>query len=116
MKRAEELAHLKSFGDMWRYNESEAIEIGLDLNYYWTLTPKQFTKHVESYANIANARLKEADTLNHLLGQYIRSAFNEPNKYPEQPYLSKEVKIMTDDEMERRALHNTILLGGNTKT
>lgn len=101
---------------MWRHYESDAIEIGLDLNYFWQLTPKQFTKHLEGNAKRTIEQRKETDMLNHILGQYIRIAFNQPNQYPDDPQFAKpERKVMTDDEMERRARNNTILLGGKIK-
>lgn len=51
--------------------------------------------------------LQEQDFLNHLLGQYITYAFNNPKKYPKKAYLSKNNannKQMTDEEMEREAM------------
>ena len=34
---------------MWREREVDAIYIGLELNYYWTLTPKTFNKYIEAF-------------------------------------------------------------------
>ncbi len=46
-------------------------------------------------------RLKEGDLLNHILGQYIRFAFNDPKHYPDQPMLkdfkNKTVKQLAKD-------------------
>lgn len=64
-------------------------------------------------------RLKIQDELNHLLGQYIYIALNNPKEYPKKPFLSEEVKntkkIQSSEEMERMARINTICLGGVIK-
>lgn len=101
---------------MWRKLESEAIYIGLDLNYFWNLTPNQYTKYVETYRKKSKERLQEKDYLNHLLGQYISYAFNNPKEYPKKPYLYEETKQdMTTNEMERQVINNTIMMGGVIK-
>ena len=103
---------------MWRNLESEAIYIGLDLNYFWSLTPKQYEKYVENYRKKEKDKMQITDYLNHLLGQYISYAFNNPKEYPKKPYLHEEIKItkvMTINEMERQALNNTIMMGGAIK-
>lgn len=62
----------------------------------------------------------EIDVQNHTLGAYIRIAFNDPKKYPKQPFLYKtdetvernENKVMTSSEMEQIIRINNKLLGG----
>lgn len=60
---------------------------------------------------------KELDAQNWSLGLYIRTAYNDPNKYPERPRLSKNdgLKEMTDDEMSEQLLRMTKRMGGNIK-
>ncbi|MBR5593897.1 MAG: hypothetical protein IKW46_07490 [Bacteroidaceae bacterium] len=102
---------------MWRDMEADAIMIGLDLHYYWSLNPKQWAKHIEVFNKKEQSRLREQDLLNHILGKYIAYAFNDPKKYPDKPFLEKntDLKPMTDEEMERQARHNTIRMGGVIK-
>lgn len=103
---------------MWRELESEAIYIGLDLHYFWSLTPNQYSKYVENYRKKEKDRLQEKDYLNHLLGQYISYAFNSPKEYPKKPYLYEEKQVQKDmslSEMERQVINNTIMMGGVIK-
>ena len=97
--------------------EVEAIRIGLDLHYFWSLTPKQYEKHVKVYCENEKNRVIEKDMLNHLLGKYIAIAFNDPKNYPRKSFLdiSKTSYEMTDEEMEKRAKYNTIKMGGVIK-
>ena len=99
---------------MWRDMEEDAITIGLDLNYFWSLNPKQYAKHVKMFNQKEQQRLKEADMLNYTLGKYIAYAFNDPKHYPEKPFTEKDTDLepMTDEEMERQARRNTIKMGG----
>jgi hypothetical protein len=99
---------------MWREMESDAIMVGLDLHYFWSLNPKQWAKHIEVFNKKEQRRLREADALNHLLGKYIAFAFNDPKKYPSKPFTDQntDLKPMTDEEMERQARRNTIKMGG----
>ena len=99
---------------MWRDMEEDAIAIGLDLHYYWSLNPKQYAKHIEVFNKKEQLRLKEADLLNFMLGKYIAYAFNDPKKYPSKPFLENDtdLKPMTDEEMEKQARRNTIKMGG----
>ncbi len=95
--------------------EIEAINIGLNLHYFWSLTPKQFKNHIKAYYEREKNRVIEEDMLNHLLGKYIAIAFNEPKNYPKKSFLSRatiENEIMTDDDMEKMAKYNTIKMGG----
>lgn len=95
--------------------EEEAIYIGLDLHYFWSLNPKQYAKHLKAFNRQMIERVKETDTMNHQLGQYIYFAFNDPKNYPNKPrytFPGDELKPMTDDEMERQARRNTIKMGG----
>lgn len=97
--------------------EVEAIKIGLDLHYFWSLTPKQFEKHLEVYVENEKKRITEKDMLNHILGKYIAIAFNNPKDYPDKSFLdtSNVTYEMTDEEMERQAKRNTIKMGGVIK-
>lgn len=100
---------------MWRDQEENAIMIGLDLNYFWTLTPSQFMKHLRVYNKKQKEKQKEKDSFYHLLGKYVSWAVHDPKHYPKSPFLSQkeEVKTCTSvDEMERNARLNTIKLGG----
>ena len=99
---------------MWRDMEVDAIKIGLDLHYFWSLNPKQWAKHIKAYTEKEQARLKEVDTFNYLLGKYIAFAFNDPKKYPSKPFLENntDLKPMTDEDMEKQARRNTIKMGG----
>ena len=95
--------------------EVEAIRIGLDLHYFWSLTPKQFEKHLEMFNENEKKRVTEIDMLNHLLGRYIAIAFNDPKSYPERSFLDTSndvMQVMTDEEMELRARRNTLKMGG----
>lgn len=97
--------------------EEDAIRIGLDLHYFWSLTPKQFNKYIKVFNEKEIEKLKYEDGLNHTLGQYISYAFNDPKHYPKQPFTLKNTnpKPMTDEEMERQARRNTIMMGGVIK-
>lgn len=99
---------------MWREMESDALLIGLDLHYFWSLNPKQYAKHIEVFNKKEQLRLKEIDLFNYLLGKYIAFAFNDPKKYPSKPFLENntDLKPMTDEEMEKQARRNTIKMGG----
>lgn len=97
--------------------EEDAIRIGLDLHYFWSLDVKQYTKHVRIFNEKEKQRIKEIDGLNHILGRYIAYAMNDPKHYPKQPFTHKdtELKPMTDEEMEKQARRNTIKMGGVIK-
>lgn len=94
--------------------ESDAIFIGLNLDYFWSLNPKQWAKHVEIFSKKEQQRLRETDLFNHMLGKYIAYAFNDPKRYPDKPFTEKntDLKPMTDEEMERQGRRNTIRMGG----
>ena len=102
---------------MWRDMEEDAIRIGLDLHYFWTLTPKQWEKYVKVFNEKEKQRVKEVDTLNYLLGKYVAYGVNDPKHYPSKPFTEKDtdLKPMTDEEMERQARRNTIKMGGVIK-
>lgn len=102
---------------MWRDMEEDAIRIGLDLHYFWTLNPKQWAKHIKVFNEKEQARLKEVDTLNYILGKYIAYAVNDPKHYPNKPFSDNDTRLkpMTDEEMERQARRNTIKMGGVIK-
>ena len=97
--------------------EEDAIRVGLDLHYFWTLNPKQWAKYIKVFNEKEQARLKEVDTLNYILGKYIAYAVNDPKHYPSKPFSDKntELKPMTDEEMEKQARRNTIKMGGVIK-
>ena len=88
--------------------------MGLDLHYFWSLDVKQYIKHVRVYNQKQKERIKEMDGLNHILGQYIAYAFNDPKHYPKKPFTEKntELEPMSDEEMEKQARRNTIKMGG----
>lgn len=94
--------------------EEDAILIGLDLHYFWSLDVKQYIKHVNVYNKKQKERIQEIDGLNHLLGKYVAYAFNDPKHYPTKPFTERdtELKPMTDEEMEKQARRNTIKMGG----
>lgn len=104
---------------MWRSYEEDAIYIGLDLNYFWSLDVKQYSKHIKAFNRKEKDRIKQLDELNYSLGQYISFAFNDPKNYPRKPFTDKnndtELKPMTDEEMEKQARRNTIKMGGVIK-
>ncbi len=99
---------------MWRSLEEEAIEIGLDLNYFWSINPNQYRKHLSIYNKKQEEQLKEKDTLNWTMGKYMIYAFNDPKKYPKKPFSLEEKKEtkQTDREMEQQAMIITAQLGG----
>ena len=99
---------------MWREMEEDAIRIGLDLHYFWSLNPKQYAKHIKVFNEKEEQRLKEKDLFNFMLGKYVAYAFNDPKRYPSKPFTDKDtdLKPMTDDEMEKQARRNTIKMGG----
>ena len=102
---------------MWRDNEEEAIYMGLTLDYYWKLNPKQYAKHCKMYLKKEEQNAKTMDSLNHILGQYVGYAVNNPKEYPKHPALEnmgkpKEVKKQTINDMENMARRNTLFMGG----
>lgn len=100
---------------MWRDMEEDALLMGLDLHYFWSLNPKQFSKHIKVFNQKEKNRLKEFDTLNYILGKYIAYGVNDPKHYPRKPFSENEQKQLNPlpaDEMERVAKLNTQLLGG----
>ena len=102
---------------MWRDMEEDAILMGLDLHYFWTLTPKQWAKYVKVFNQKEQLRLKELDTLNYILGKYVAFGVNDPKHYPSKPFSDKDTDLepMTDEEMEKQARRNTIKMGGVIK-
>lgn len=102
---------------MWRDMEEDAIRLGLDLHYFWSLNPKQWEKYVKVFNQKEENRLKEKDMFNFILGKYIGFAVNDPRHYPDKPFTSNdtELKPMTDEEMEKQARRNTIKMGGVIK-
>ena len=94
--------------------EEDAIRIGLDLHYYWSLNPKQWAKHVKIFMENEEKRFKEIDTFNFILGKYVAYAVNDPKHYPKKPFTEQntDLKPMSDEEMERQARRNTIKMGG----
>jgi hypothetical protein len=99
---------------MWRELEEDAILMGLDVHYFWTLNPKQYAKHIKVFNQKEEQRLRECDLLNYMLGKYVAFAFNDPKNYPAKPFTDKTAPLenMTDAEMEKQARRNTIKMGG----
>lgn len=53
--------------------------------------------------------------MNYLLGKYIAFAFNDPKHYPKKAFTDNEEKTLkpiSDDEMEKMAKYNTVMMGG----
>lgn len=102
---------------MWRDMEEDAIRIGLNLHYFWSLNPKQWEKYVKVFNEKEKQRLKEVDTLNYILGKYVAYGVNHPKHYPSKPFTEQntELKPMSDEEMEKQARRNTIKMGGVIK-
>lgn len=104
---------------MWRNEEENAIRIGLTLDYFWELTPKQYAKHIRIFNEQEQNRIQEKDKLNHILAGYIAYAVNDPKHFPKSPILSEKQcekpAIMSDEQMERQAKLNTIKKGGVIK-
>ncbi len=98
---------------MWRDLEEEAIQIGLDLNYFWSLNLKQYEKHRKAYIKVQEEELKKQDALNWVLGKYISFSFHEPNKYPRKPFTKEDKQEnQTNEDMELNAMLITAQLGG----
>lgn len=99
---------------MWRDMEEDAIKVGLDLHYFWSLNPKQWAKYVKVFNETEVNRLKERDLFNFMLGKYIAYSFHDPKHYPRKPFTDNntDLKPMTDEEMEKQARRNTIKMGG----
>ena len=94
--------------------EEDAIRIGLDLHYFWSLNPKQWAKYVKVFGENEEKRFREIDTFNYILGKYVAYAVNDPRHYPSKPFTEKATQLepMTDEEMEKQARRNTIKMGG----
>lgn len=88
--------------------------MGLNLHHFWSLTPKQWEKYIKVYNEKEIERVKEKDMFNYALAKYIGWAVNDPKHYPKKPFSEKEkeLKVMTDDEMEEQARRNTMIMGG----
>ena len=99
---------------MWRDMEADAIRMGVDLHYFWSLNPKQWAKYVEVYIEKEKMRIKEVDMFNFILGKYIAYAVNDPKHYPKKPFTHNDtdLKPMSDEDMEKQARRNTIKMGG----
>lgn len=79
------------------------------------MNQRQFEKHIKVFNRKVEEELLKADALNHALGQYIAIAFHDPKKYPERPFSDKRNEssdVMTDEQMERKAMEITMALGG----
>ncbi len=106
-----------TWGDKWRELEGTALKIGLNLEYFWRLNPKQFNKHIKAWTENEEDRMREKDIQNWILGKYITYAFNDPKHYPKKAFLDNMIveSEMTDEEMEKQAIRNTIKMGGVIK-
>lgn len=92
--------------------------MGLDLNYFWTLTPKQWGKYVKVFKEKEEERFRENDILNYILGQYVAFGVNDPKHYPNKPFTEKKQNLkpsLSSNEMEKVAMFNTKLMGGVIK-
>jgi len=69
------------------------------------------------YKQKEELRIKEIDAHNFNLGKYIAIAFNSPDKYPKEPFLTKkeESRPMSAIELDQMMQRNTIILGGEMK-
>lgn len=93
--------------------------IGLDLDLYWEISPKQFQKYIDAHIRRAKDRAREVDSSNYNLGKYIAIGFHSPKKYPDKPFLvdqldreEMESKKMSVEEMQSIAKKITYKLGG----
>jgi len=89
--------------------------MGLDLDYFWSLSITQLKKHISAFNRRRDDDTRIQDQLNHILGQYVGIAFGDGSKYPKKPLLqeNKETpKKQTDDDFERFAKEMTIKMGG----
>ena len=98
--------------------------MGLSLDQYWDLTPKQWKKVLDAFSKRERDLVKQTDFSNFLLGKYVAYAFNDPKKYPKKPFLDKigdekdernESAMMNNSEMERIIRANNIKLKGKEK-
>jgi hypothetical protein len=71
-------------------------------------------KYINNYVEKEKQRVKEIDVNNYNLGKYIAYAVNDPQHYPDKPFLV-EPEMFEGEDMERIAKKNTILLGGKIK-
>lgn len=53
------------------------------------MTLGQFNRCFNGWKDVQEEQTKRQDALNHLLGQYILIAFNNPKKYPKEPLMAK---------------------------
>lgn len=53
------------------------------------MTIGDFSDCVAGFAEREKREIEKADYLNFLLGQYVAVAFNQPKKYPREPFLKK---------------------------
>lgn len=103
--------HGKKFGENWEEGEKIAIQIGLDLTYYWSLTPRQFEKHIDVYEQKERQKYDDYDAILWRLGIYVGIAHHRPKEYPKKPILAKEEMSVEDmkDQMKVNAkIINTI--------
>lgn len=95
--------------------EDVAIQIGLDLIYYWQLTPYQLNKHISAYNNKLQADYNLYDEIAFTIGIYVMKGFHDPENYPTLPISQSTQKTnekMSDADMEKMARRNTIRTGG----
>lgn len=66
----------------------------MEINYYWELTPRQYTRYIKAYKKKVVEDIKRLDMLNFALAKYIAIAVNNPKKYPQKPfsYIEKQRK------------------------
>jgi hypothetical protein len=68
--------------------------MGVTPNEFWQMSPRQIRVLADGFAEREKRQTELTDLLNHMLGKYIRYAFNDPKHYPKKPFLdsTKEVK------------------------
>lgn len=79
-----------SFAEFWASNEEDAIAIGLTIDQWWQLTPREGRLYFSAYRKRLEREFKARDTANFILGKYIGIAVNAPKKYPHEPMSAGE--------------------------
>lgn len=72
--------------------------IGLTIEAWWNLTPKEALKYFSAYAKRTDQELKKMDVANFILGKYVMYAINDPKHYPDKPILQDEQSATDEDE------------------
>ena len=87
--------------------------IGLTIDAWWNLTPREAQVYFRAYEKKQERQLQMADTANYILGKYVMMAVNKPGSYPDEPLSLKRAKESAngDDQMtdEDEAKINAIM-------